>query len=152
MKYKKKIFSILENLEKKNIEKDIINIKNLYLQKEKYVTQLSLLKDYQNEYLIKLKSKIELGICLYQWRNYNNFIFILYFLIKDNEQKIKKNQKILEKSLKQYSKNQIKLKTWNYLYKKYKKKEIKKILLVEEMISDEFSQLKNLAEGSCYNV
>lgn len=152
MKYKKKIFSILENLEKKNIEKDIINIKNLYLQKEKFFTQLNLLKDYQKEYLIKLKSKIELGICLYQWRNYNNFILILYFLIKENEQKIKKNQKILEKSLKQHSKNQIKLKTWNYLYTKYKKKEIRKILLVEEMISDEFSQLKNLAEGSCYNV
>ncbi|WP_295164832.1 flagellar FliJ family protein [uncultured Buchnera sp.] len=152
MRCKKNLFSMLENIEKKNIEKYTINIKNLYLQKEKYVKQLILLTDYKNEYLKKLKSKIELGICLYQLRNYNNFIFMLYFLIKDNEKKIKKYQSIFEESLKKWSKKQIKLKTWNYLHTKHSKKVIKKKLLLEQILADEFSQLKTFEKGSCYNV
>ncbi|AYN24431.1 flagellar export protein FliJ [Buchnera aphidicola] len=152
MKYKKNLFSVLENIEKKNIEKDTINIKNLYLQKEKYLKQLTLLTDYRNEYLKKLKTKIESGICLYQWINYNNFIFILHCLIKDNETKIKKNKKIIEENLKKWSKHQIKLKTWNYLYKKQKKAAIKQNLLVEDIIFDEFYQLKNFEKGRYYNV
>lgn len=34
MKYKKILFSILENIENKKIEQQIIHIKNLYIQKK----------------------------------------------------------------------------------------------------------------------
>lgn len=152
MQYKKKSFSILEDIEKKNIEKERINIKNLYLQKEKYLDQLKLLINYRNEYLKKLRHKIELGICLHQWNNYNNFIFILHLLIKDNKREIQKNENFLKENLKKWSTSQIKLKTWNYLTQKYQKEKIRKKLLIEQIVSDEFSQLKTFEKGSYCNV
>ena len=77
MKYKKNIFSILEKIEKKKIQKEIINIKNLYIKKNQNNEQLKLLSDYQKEYIKKINDYLRLGILVYQWKHYNNFVLLL---------------------------------------------------------------------------
>lgn len=146
MKYKKISFSILEDIEKKNIEKQKINIKSLYLQKEKYVEQLKLLVNYRDEYLNKFQDKIQSGMHIHEWKNYNDFISILYVLVENNKLIIKKNKKKIKESLAKWSKNQIKLKTWNYLNNKYKKDLINKNLLIDQLILDEFCIAKNISK------
>ncbi|CAL4318781.1 flagellar export protein FliJ [Buchnera aphidicola] len=146
MKYKKISYSILEDIEKKNIEKHKINIKILYLQREKYIQQLKLLINYRSEYVNRLKNKINSGIYIYEWNNYNDFIFILYLLIENNQLIIKKNKKQVKESLKKWSQNQIKLKTWDYLNNKYKKHLINKKLLREQLTLDEFCIAKDISK------
>jgi flagellar FliJ protein len=152
MKHKKISFSILEDIEKKNVEKNKIDIKKLFFQKEKCLEQLTLLENYRNEYLQKLKHKIQLGIFLNQWENYNNFIFMLNCLIKDSRNKIKKIEEIINKNLTILLKNNTKLKTWNYLNQKNKKEKIKKSFLIEQMTTDKLSQFRSFQKGKYYNV
>ncbi|QCI22539.1 flagellar export protein FliJ [Buchnera aphidicola] len=147
MKYKKFSFSLLEEIEKKKIEKDTINIKTLNLKNKKNHEQLKILIDYQKEYINKIQKKMMSGIDIYQWQNYNDFISILQKIIKENINNVKKNEKILEESLKVWSKNQIKLKVWKHLNIINKKEILKMKKIREEIINENFLQLKFLKKG-----
>ncbi|WP_284443262.1 flagellar export protein FliJ [Buchnera aphidicola] len=147
MKYKKFSFSLLEEIEKKKIEKKTINIKNLNLKNKQNNEQLKLLINYQKEYLNKMHKKMISGIGIYEWQNYNDFISILQKIIKENINNIKKNEKIVEESLKSWSKNQIKLKVWKHLNTINKKKILKIKKIREEMINETFFQLNFFKKG-----
>lgn len=118
MKNKKILFSILEIVEKKNIEKESILIKILYSQQKEHEKQLQLLQNYQKEYKEKLYKKQLLGIFSYDWNNYNNFIFILSIIIENNIKIASDNKKKIQNKINILLKSQIKLKTWEYLSKK----------------------------------
>ncbi|CAL4318750.1 Flagellar FliJ protein [Buchnera aphidicola (Protaphis terricola)] len=144
MKYKKTIFSILENIEIKKIEQEKNNIKNLYIQKKKYIKQLNLLMNFKNEYISKLNLKLKEGIYIDQWKIYNNFIFMLFIAIEESNNMIKKYELVIEKNKSQWLKSQSKLKTWNYFNERNKKLIKKYELLKNQILSDELSQLKLL--------
>ncbi|QIQ41691.1 MAG: flagellar export protein FliJ [Buchnera aphidicola (Microlophium carnosum)] len=147
MTYKKFSFSLLEEIEKKKIDIELINLKQLYLQKEQNSKQLQLLIDYQKEYSKKIHDKMILGICIHQWENYNNFISMLQIIIQDNLNRIEKHKKIIEESLRTWSKNKIKLKVWQH-FNIVNKKEILKIRKIQEdIINNNYIQLKFLKKG-----
>ncbi len=141
MKHKKTLFSILEGIEKKNIEKEIINIKNLNITQKKITQQLTLLMNYKKEYLQVLRTKIASGVSVQEWKNYNDFITVLYKVIQDNEEIVEKNRKKLEESLNIWSKIQIKLKTWQYLNEIDKKKLLRIKKIHEQTLHDNYAQL-----------
>lgn len=87
------------------------------------------------------------GVSIQQWQNYNNFISILQVIIKDNINRIKKNQQIIDESVKRWSKNQIQFKIWQHFNIINKKKifNIKKIQ--EEIINSNQMQLKFFKKG-----
>ncbi|AEO08442.1 flagellar FliJ protein [Buchnera aphidicola str. Ak (Acyrthosiphon kondoi)] len=147
MKYKNFLFSMLEKIEKKNIEKETINIKNLYSKEKQNSQQLQLLIDYKKEYSTKIQNKMILGVCIHQWKNYNDFISILQIIIKDNINEIEKNKKTIENSLKSWSNSQIKLNIWKYLNAINKKKILKIKKKQEEIMNDNYNQLKFLKKG-----
>ncbi|QCI17492.1 flagellar export protein FliJ [Buchnera aphidicola (Acyrthosiphon lactucae)] len=153
MKYTKFSFSLLETIEKKKIEEETIKIKNLYLKKQQNSEQLKLLINYQKEYLKKIHDKMMSGVCVHQWKNYNNFISTLQVIIKENINSIEENQRIIKKSLKKWSANKMKLKVWEYLNKINKKQTLKMKKIQEDIINDNCTQLKFLKKGkllSCY--
>jgi len=147
MKYKKVSFSILEEIEKKKIKKETVNIKNLYLKKRQIGEQLKILIHYQKDYIKKIHNKIISGVCVHQWQNYKNFISILESIIKDNINNIEKNNKMIQKSLNQWSKNQIKLKVWKHLNIINEKKILRIKKIQEEIINNDFAQLKFFKKG-----
>jgi len=147
MKYKKVSFSIFEEIEKKKIEKETINIKNLYLKKRQIDAQLKILIEYQKDYVKKINNKIILGVCVHQWQNYKNFIFILESIIKDNINSFEKNNTMIQKSLNKWSKNQIQRKIWKHLNIINEKKILRIKKIQEEIINDDFAQLKFLKKG-----
>ena len=104
--------------------------------------------NFQNEYIKKLNIKLKLGISVSSWKIYNNFIFMLYIAVEENNNIIKKYEKIIKKNLDEWLENNIKLKTWNYLNQKHKIAFKKRRILEENIISDEFSQFKFLKKGS----
>ncbi|QCI20820.1 flagellar export protein FliJ [Buchnera aphidicola (Hyperomyzus lactucae)] len=152
MKYKKNLFSILENIEQKKIEKEIINIKNLYMQKKQNNKQLNLLSDYQKEYVKKIDDYLRLGVFVYHWKDYNNFILLLDVIIKDNINIIKKNQRIIQESLQRWFNNEQKLKIWKHLHKKSSKHTLKVIKIKEQAVHDNYTQLKFFKKDNYYNV
>ena len=93
MRCKKILFSVLENIENKKIEQQKIYIKCLYIQKRKYIKQLKLLISFRNEYIKKLNIKLKLGIFIDYWKIYNDFIFMLYTAIEENNNFIKEYEK-----------------------------------------------------------
>ncbi|QCI25310.1 flagellar export protein FliJ [Buchnera aphidicola (Sitobion avenae)] len=147
MIYKKNFFSVLEDIEIKKIEKEIINIKSLYLKKKQNTEQIKLLINYQKEYSKKIYNKMTSGICIHKWKNYNNFIKILETIIEDNVNRIEKNKKIIEDNLKKLSKNQMKQNVWKHLNIKYKKKIFKTKKIQQEIIDDSYIQLKFFKKG-----
>ncbi|AWH90685.1 flagellar export protein FliJ [Buchnera aphidicola (Melanaphis sacchari)] len=142
MKFKSTLFSLLESVEKKNIEKKVQYINNLYLQKKKSIEQLKLLISYQNEYVAQLKSEFKLGISVNQWKNYNIFISKLRDIISDNKNIIKNYDVMINKNIIEWSRSKMKLNTWNYFIQKNKKKMIRRKFLKENILNHEYAQLK----------
>ena len=70
--------------------------------------------NFQNEYIKKLNIKLKLGISVSSWKIYNNFIFMLYIAVEENNNIIKKYEKIIKKNLDEWLENNIKLKTRKY--------------------------------------
>ena len=148
MRCKKILFSVLENIENKKIEQQKIYIKCLYIQKRKYIKQLKLLISFRNEYIKKLNIKLKLGIFIDYWKIYNDFIFMLYTAIEENNNFIKEYEKKIKKNIDQFFMSHIKLKTWNYLNDKNKILLNNHQILQENIISDELSQFKFFKKGS----
>ncbi|QCI18641.1 flagellar export protein FliJ [Buchnera aphidicola] len=142
MKNKKNLFFILENIEKQKIKQETINIKNLYIQKKEHIKQLKLLIKFRNEYITKLNIKLKSGISIDCWKVYNNFIFMLYVAIKENNNIVKKHEYIIKKNIDQWLKNHVKLKTWNFLNQKNKILFKNRQILKENIVSDQFSQFE----------
>jgi flagellar FliJ protein len=147
MKYKKNIFSILEKIEKKKIQKEIINIKNLYIKKNQNNEQLKLLSDYQKEYIKKINDYLRLGILVYQWKHYNNFVLLLNMIIKDHLNIIEKNQRIIQESLKRWISNEKKIKIWKYLHEINNKNILQAQKIKEQTLHDNYTQLKFFKKG-----
>ncbi|WP_343154549.1 flagellar export protein FliJ [Buchnera aphidicola] len=118
------------------------------MQKQKHVEQLKLLLNFQSEYIDQLSIKLKLGISSNQWKIYNNFISILYAIIKENNNIVKTYEQKIEKKINKWFKNHITLKTWNYLNQKNQVKFKKYKILKENIMSDEFSQFKFFQEGN----
>ena len=95
-----------------------MQIKRLYLHIKKYNQQIQLLTGYKKEYISTLYETQRLGLNVFFWKNYHEFLFLLSELIFENKQKIKKKYEDVKKELNQWSKYTIKLKTWEYLNKK----------------------------------
>lgn len=150
MKYKKIAFFILEKIEKKKIEKQSINIKNLYLRKKKYSIQLKSLLDYYQEYLNIFFKKIKSGIFIYEWNNYYKFLTALSIIVKQQKEIIKKNSDVIKINLNNWSQSQSRLKIWEYLNLKSKKNTLKRKKIQELIIHDEYYQLKMLKK-ECYS-
>lgn len=148
MKYKKILFSVLEDVEKKKIEQQKMYLKELYIQQKKHIKQLKLLINFRNEYIKKLHVNLKLGISIHAWKIYNNFICMLYIAVEENNNVIKKYKITIKNTIDQWLRNHIKLKTWNYLNQKNKRAFKKRRILEENIISDEFSQFKLLKKGS----
>lgn len=147
MKCKNFIFLILEQMEKVNLTKEIIKIKNLHEKQTQDIQQLELLQNYQKEYIKEIYAKIILGVSINHWKNYNNFISILQIVVKDNQDMIEKNQTIIEETLKSYFKNQNKVKVWQNLNIKNKRKILKIKNIQEQILNDNYVQLKFLKKG-----
>ncbi|CAL4326140.1 flagellar export protein FliJ [Buchnera aphidicola] len=147
MKYKKISLSILEEIEIKKIEKEIINIKNMSLKQEDNNKQLKLLIKYEKEYIKQINNRLLSGIGVYQWKNYNNFISILSVIIKDNRNMIQKNKELIKEKLKIWSESQKKLKFWQSLSVINKKQILKFKKTEEQTINDNYVQLKFLKKG-----
>ncbi|QCI23644.1 flagellar export protein FliJ [Buchnera aphidicola (Macrosiphoniella sanborni)] len=153
MEYKKKIFSILEKIEQKKIEQNLVNIKRLFLREKEHVDQLNILIDFQKEYLKKMNEKMKLGMSIHSWKNYNNFILLLDKAIQENLYFIENNKKNIQDNIKIWSKHQVKLNTWTSFNRIYKKKISKKIQKIQEQImSDNFIQLKYFKKDDHLNV
>ncbi|ALD15042.1 hypothetical protein IX46_00400 [Buchnera aphidicola (Aphis glycines)] len=152
MKYKKILFCVLKNIEEKKIKQKAIYIQNLHIQKKKYIEQLKLLINFRNEYITKLNINVNLGMPIYYWRVYKNFISMLYNAVEENNDIIKTYEKKIKKNIDQWLKNHIKLKTWNYLNQKSIISFQNRYILEEHIINDEFSQLKFFKKGSYYDL
>lgn len=148
----KKIFSILEEIEKTKIVNKTIKIKNLYLKKKEVNDQLKTLMNYNKEYIDKKYQKMKHRFPFYQWKSYNSFIAILTAIIEENKNILLKNQKDIEKILEKWSKNQVKLKKWQYLDALNKKNILKTKKIQEEILNDNQVQLKILNRDYYYNV
>ncbi|QCI20234.1 flagellar export protein FliJ [Buchnera aphidicola (Brachycaudus cardui)] len=147
MKYKKHFLSILEKIEIQKIEKEIINLKNMFLKQKHNNQQLELLVEYEKEYIKKTYNQLLSGMCIYQWKNYNNFISMLRVIIKDNRDMLKKNQEVIKERLNIWSKSQKKLQFWKNL-NFINKTQILNIKRIEEQIlNDNYIQLKFFKKG-----
>lgn len=147
MKCKNVTFSILEKIEKVKLKKETIKIKNLYEKRIQDIQQLELLNNYKKEYIKKIHTKIILGVPVTKWKNYNDFISILQIIIRDNKNIIEKNQKIIEENLKNWRKNQNKVKVWQHLNIKNKNKILRIKKIQEQILNDHYFQLKFLKKG-----
>ncbi|WAI18082.1 flagellar export protein FliJ [Buchnera aphidicola] len=96
----------------------------------------------------KLNIKLKLGISIDHWKIYNNFIFMLYSAVEENNNIIKKYEETIKQNIDQWFINKIKLKTWNYLNQKNKITFKKRRILKENIVNDEFSQFKYIKKGS----
>ncbi|QCI18069.1 flagellar export protein FliJ [Buchnera aphidicola (Aphis nasturtii)] len=114
--------------------------------------QLKLLINFRNEYIAKLNINLKLGMYTTHWKIYNNFIFMLYIAIEENNNIIKKYENKIKNNIDQWFKNHIKLKTWNYLNQKNKIAFKNSEILKENIINDEFSQFKFFKKGSYYDL
>lgn len=147
MKYKKIFFSTLEKMERKKIEKIIINIKKLGLKKKEQDKQLRVLIEYEKEYIKKINHQLTSGMCMHKWKNYNNFISVLNLVIKDNRIILEENKKLIEEKLRSWFQSQKKIKIWKHL-NTIKKKQILKIGKIQEQtLNDHYIQLKFLIKG-----
>lgn len=113
---------------------------------------MKLLINFRNEYIAKLNINLKLGMYTTHWKIYNNFIFMLYIAIEENNNIIKKYENKIKNNIDQWFKNHIKLKTWNYLNQKNKIAFKNSEILKENIINDEFSQFKFFKKGSYYDL
>ncbi|AHG60290.1 Flij [Buchnera aphidicola str. USDA (Myzus persicae)] len=147
MKSKKICFLILEKIERKKSEKIIIDIQGMFLKKKENDEQLKLLVEYEKEYITKIKNQLLLGIFVYQWKNYNNFISVLGIIIHNHRIMLEENKKLIEKKMSSWSKSQKKIKIWNHLNSINKKKILKIKKIKEQIINDYHVQLKFSTKG-----
>ncbi|WP_319016481.1 flagellar export protein FliJ [Buchnera aphidicola] len=108
--------------------------------------------NFRNEYVTKLNINVKLGMPIYHWKIYKNFIFMLYVAIEENNNIVKKYKTKIKKSINQWFQHHIKLKTWSYLNQKNLISFKKHRILEENIINDEFSQFKFFKKGSYYDL
>ncbi|QNS01820.1 MAG: flagellar FliJ family protein [Buchnera aphidicola (Pentalonia nigronervosa)] len=152
MKSKNILFDVLKKATQKQIEQDIVKIKNLRLKKQNALNQSKQLTNYRNEYEKKLFFKIKSGMCVHQWKNYNTFILILKNIIKKNEYMIQNDQILIEEALTSWLKSKKKLRIWQYFINKHKIYISKLQYMQEQKDFDEYIQLTILKQGHDINV